>query len=111
VYWAFAHLPRALGNTPWLARDVVFFFLYLALLYGAWRLGTPRVWLAAGAAIVVLPLFTGGFDSIARFGLLAPPLFWGLAWFTRRAGTDRGVRALSLVLLVVCTASLAYVFP
>jgi hypothetical protein len=111
AYRAFAHLPTALGNTPWLVRDVVFFFLYLVLLYAAWRVGTPLVWLAAGAAIVVLPIFTGAFDSIARFGLLAPPLFWGLAAITRDARAERVARSLSLVLLVICTASLAYVFP
>jgi hypothetical protein len=110
-YRAFVHLPTALGNTPWLVRDVVFFIVYLALLYAAWRVGTPLLWLAAGTAIVVLPIFTGAFDSIARFGLLAPPLFWGLAGLTGNARADRVVRSLSLVLLVVCTASLAYVFP
>jgi hypothetical protein len=111
AYRAFAHLPAALGNNPWLVRDLVFFFLYLGLLYAAWRVGTSSVWLAAGAAIVVLPIFTGAFDSIARFGLLVPPLFWGLAGLTGDARAERIVRSLSLVLLVVCTASLAYVFP
>jgi hypothetical protein len=111
AYRAFAHLPGALGQNPWLVRDVVFFFLYLALLYAAWRVGTPLVWLAAAAAIVVVPIFTGAFDSIARFGLLAPPLFWGLAGLTGNPRTERIVRSLSLVLLVVATASLAYVFP
>jgi hypothetical protein len=111
AYRAFAHLPAALGNHPWLVRDVVFFFVYLALLYAAWRVGTPLLWLAAAAAIVVLPIFTGAFDSIARFGLLAPPLFWGLAGLTSDARAERAVRLVSLVLLVVCTASLAYVFP
>jgi hypothetical protein len=111
AYGAFVHLPAVLGHTPWLVRDVVFFFLYLVLLYAAWRVGAPRVWLVAGAAIVVLPIFTGAFDSIARFGLLAPPLFWGLAGLTGDARAERIVRSLSLVLLVVGTASLAYVFP
>jgi len=111
AYQAFAHLPIALGNRPWLVRDVVFFFLYLALLYAAWRLGTPLAWFAAGTAIVVLPVFTGAVDSIARFGLLAPPIFWGLAELTRDTRSQRVVQSLSLVLLVVCTASLAYVFP
>jgi hypothetical protein len=111
AYRAFVHLPAALGNSPWLVRDVVFFFLYLALLYAAWRVGTPLLWLAAAGAIVVLPIFTGAFDSIARFGLLAPPLFWALAGITADARAERIVRSLSLILLVVCTASLAYVFP
>jgi hypothetical protein len=108
---AFGHLPAALGHTPWLLRDAVCFFLYLALLYAARRVGTPVAWLAAGAAIVVLPIFTGAFDSIGRFGLLAPPLFWGLAGLTKDARSERFVRCLLLVLLVGATASLAYVFP
>ena len=111
VYDAFAHLPATLGHNPWLARDVVFLFLYLALLYAAWRVGTPVAWLAAAAAVVILPVFTGSFDSIGRFGLLAPPLFWGLAGLTRNVASERLVRSLSLVLLVLGTASLAYVFP
>lgn len=111
AYKAFVHLPGALEHHPWLIRDAGFFFLYLALLYGAWRLGTPRAWLAAAAATVVVPIFTGDFESIARFGLLAPPLFWGLAGLTRGARAQRIARVLALVLLVVCTVSLEYVFP
>lgn len=111
AFRAFEHLPSALGHTPWLVRDVVCFFLYLGLLYAAWRAGLPVVWLAAGAAVVILPIFTGAFDSIGRFGLLAPPLFWGLAGLTRNPRTDRLVRAGSVVLLVLATVSLVYVFP
>lgn len=111
AYEAFAHLPATLGHDPWLVRDVVFFFLYLALLYAARRVGTPLAWLAAAAAIVIIPVFTGAFDSIARFGLLAPPLFWGLAGLTRSARAERAVCVVLLLLLVLGTASLAYVFP
>ena len=111
AYEAFVHLPVVVGHDAWLVRDVVFFFVYLALLYAAWRVGTPLAWLAAGAAIVILPVFTGAFDSIGRFGLLAPPLFWGLAGLTTREWSARLVCVVSLVLLVLGTASLAYVFP
>lgn len=111
AYDAFVHLPKTLGHDAWLVRDVVCFFLYLALLYAARRVGTPLAWLAAAAAVVVLPTFTGAFDSIGRFGLLAPPLFWGLAGLTKSAWSERTVRVVSLVLLVLGTASLAYVFP
>ena len=111
IFHAFAHLPAVVGHDPWLVRDVAFFFLYLGLLYAARRVGTPIPWLAAGAAIVILPVFTGAFDSIGRFGLLAPPLFWGLAGLGRTVRSDRIVRILSLALLVVGTVSLAYVFP
>lgn len=111
AYEAFAHLPATIGHDAWLVRDVVFFFVYLALLCAAWRVGTPLAWLAAAAAIVVLPIFTGAFDSIGRFGLLAPPVFWGLAGLTKSDGAARAVRVVSLVLLVIGTASLPYVFP
>jgi hypothetical protein len=110
-YEAFAHLSTTIGHNAWLARDVVFFFLYLVLLYAARRLGTPLAWVAAGAAIVILPIFTGAFDSIGRFGLLAPPLFSGLAGLTNSAHSERIVRIVCLTLLVLGTASLAYVFP
>ncbi|HLX32262.1 MAG TPA: hypothetical protein VKR79_05765 [Gaiellaceae bacterium] len=108
---AFTRLPGAFGYSPWIVRDVVFFFLYLGLLYAAWRVGTPRLWLAAAAGVVILPVFSGAFDSIGRFGLLAPPLFWGLASLTRTSRSERIVTAVSLVLLVLGTLSLAYVFP
>jgi hypothetical protein len=111
IFRAFTHLPSALGNHPWLVRDVICFFLYLGLLYAARRVGTPPAWLTAGAAIVILPVFTGAFDSIGRFGLLAPPLFWGLAGLTRSGASERVLRPLLLALLVVGTVSLAYVFP
>jgi hypothetical protein len=106
---AFAHLGSAHGS--WAARDAAFFFLYLGLLYAAWRLGTPRTWVAAAAAIVVLPVFSGTFESVGRFGLLAPPLFWGLAALTKDVRSERVVRVLSLALLVLGTLSIAYVFP
>ncbi len=111
AYEAFAHLPAKVGHDPWLARDALFFFIYLVLLYAAWRVGTPLAWLVATAAIVIVPIFTGAFDSIGRFGLLAPPLFWGLAGLTKGAGSDRIVRVVLLVLLALGTASIAYVFP
>jgi hypothetical protein len=111
AYDAFAHLAVTVGHNAWLARDVVFFFVYLALLYAARRAGTPLAWLAAGAAVVILPIFTGAFDSIGRFGLLAPPLYWGLAGLTTNRRSERVTRLLLLVLLVLGTASLAYMFP
>jgi hypothetical protein len=107
-FWAFVRLGSGRG---WAARDVAFFFLYLGLLYAAWRLGTPRTWIAAAAAIVVLPLFSGTFESISRFGLLAPPLFWGLASATRDPRSERTVQVFSLLLLGAGTLSIAYVFP
>ena len=111
AYEAFVRLPTVVGHTPWLVRDVVCFFVYLALLYAAGRAGAPLPWLAAAAAIVVLPIFTGAFDSMGRFGLLAPPLFWGLAELTKSPRAQRLTCAVLLALLVLGTASLTFMVP
>ena len=111
AFHAFAHVSTAVGHRPWLVRDLICFFVYLGLLYAARRARTPPAWLAAGAAVVILPVFTGAFDSVGRVGLLAPPLFWGLAGLTTSRRSEGIVRSVLLALLVVGTVSLAYVFP
>jgi hypothetical protein len=60
---------------------------------------------------VTVPLFSGSFESIGRFGLLALPIFWGLAWVGRRPAADRAIRGASVVLLVALTATIPFVFP
>jgi hypothetical protein len=105
------HLPGILTQNPWLVRDVVCFFVYLVLLEAARRAGTPRPWLIGGVAVLFLPLFSGAFTAIGRFGLLVPPLFWGLAWLGRRRAADRAIRVASLVLLAGATFTIPYVFP
>lgn len=99
------------AHQGWIARDLVFFALYLGLLCAAWRLRAPRTWLAAACGIVVLPIFSGTFDSLARFGLLALPIFWGLASLGENPHSDRAIRAISLLLLVGATISLRYTAP
>lgn len=108
---AFAELPSALTQTPWFARDLACFFVYLGLIYAAFRLRTPISWLVAAAAIVALPVFSGTFHSLSRFGLLALPLYWGLAWLGSNPYSNRAIQAGSLVLLIFGTISIAYVFP
>lgn len=108
---AFTHLPSTLAQNPGLARDVVALFVYLGLLAAARRASAPWPWLLAALAVVVLPVFSGSFDSIGRFGLLAPPLFWGLAWLGRGRRADLAIRTASLVLLVVATTTVPFVFP
>lgn len=108
---AFSSLPASLAHSPWKARDVAFFFLYLGLLYAARRAGTSWPWIVAAAAVIVLPVFSGVFDSIGRFGLLAPPLFWGLAAVIRGRRVERIVLPVSLVLLAVATVSIEWIFP
>ena len=85
---AFGHLPRALDHTPWLARDLVLLCLYALLLFAAARAGVGLAWIAAGALVLVLPLFSGSVMSEGRFGLLALPAYWGLAWLWRAAGAS-----------------------
>jgi hypothetical protein len=111
LYQAIEHLPSALDGNAWVARDVAFFVLYVALLWSGWRFGVPLAWVAAAVPIVVLPVFSGSFHSVGRFGLLAPALFWGLAATGERLRVDRAIRILSAALLVGGTVSLAYVFP
>jgi hypothetical protein len=106
-----AHLPDTLAHNPWLVRDVVALGVYVVLLAAAWRAGTPRAWLLAGAAVVVLPLFSGSFDSLGRFGLLALPVFWGLAWLGRTRRADLAIRCAAITLLVGATVTIPYVFP
>lgn len=108
---AFERLPDALTSRPWLARDLACLFVYLALLYAVRRIGTPKMWLAAGASVVVLPLFSGSVESIGRFGVLALPVFWGLASLGNRPRVDMAIQAASLVLLAVGTTSLTWAIP
>lgn len=104
-------LPRAFAGHPWIARDVVFFLVYLGLLAAARHAGAPRMWIAAAAAIVIIPTFSGSFTSVARFGLLAPALFWGLAALGTSARKDILIRVASITLLVAGVATIPLVFP
>src|SRR5581483_3785933 len=72
-----AHSPGT--ENVWLFRDAGFCLLYVALLLVALRAGVPGSWVGCGALIVLLPLFSGSFTSDARFGLLALPVYAGLA--------------------------------
>jgi hypothetical protein len=98
------------GNA-WLFRDAAFFVLYLVVLVVALRAGVPRSWVLASTLIVVLPVWSGSFTSDARFGLLAPPVYAGLACLTRRRPVDVGLRILSLVLLGAATATILLRWP
>jgi hypothetical protein len=108
---AIQDVPPSFAGNAWIVRDVAFFVLYLGLLFLALRRGVPRSWIVSAALIVILPTFSGSFHSDARFGLLAPAVFWGLAAAGERPRIDRAIRWISAVLLVGGTVSLAYVFP
>jgi hypothetical protein len=104
-------LPRAVEGNAWVLRDVAFLLVYLVLLWAALRANVPRSWVAAGAIVVILPTFSGSFHSIGRFGLLAPAAFWGLAALGASRRADTAIRAVSAVLLVAGTVSVAWAFP
>lgn len=108
---AFGQLPARNGVDHWILRDALFCLAYLLLLGLALRAHVPRGWIAAGALMVLLPLETGSFISVARFGLLAPAVFWGLAVLGRRPRVDWTLRAASVALLVAFTLTMPLIFP
>jgi hypothetical protein len=111
VVGAFSHLPTLIGGNRWQIRDVVFAIVYLGLLAAARRAGLGAGWIAAGALAVLLPLASGSFVSDARFGLLAIPVYWGLAALTRRPRAFAALLTVSGVLLVAATLSIPFVAP
>jgi hypothetical protein len=108
---AFSNLGNDLARNAWVAREVVAVVLYLALIAVAVRTGVKWPWTVGATAIVLLPLFSGAFDSVSRFGLLAPALFWGLAALGRPPAGHRLIVAASTSLLVVATLTLPYMYP
>lgn len=95
----------------WLWRDFAFAIMYVALLVAARRHGVPRSWILAGAAIVLVPLASGSFMSASRFGLLALPVYWGLAFLARRPLVRRALLVMSAALLVAGTITIPLVTP
>lgn len=108
---AIENVPDSVGDNAWTIRDVVLFAVYLALLGVARKGGVPRLWLLASTLIVVLPTFSGSFQSVGRFGLLAPAMYWALAIISERVVVDLALRSVAAALLVGGVVSLAYVFP
>jgi hypothetical protein len=108
---SFEHLPALVSGNGWLVRDVVFALVYVALLVVAWRLGLGWGWIAAGALAVLLPLASGSFLSVGRFGLLAIPVYWGLGALTRQRRAFAAVLTVSGLLLVGATLTIPFVSP
>jgi Mannosyltransferase (PIG-V) len=105
------HLPAQLGQQPWLVRDLVLLGCYTALLVVAARRGVGLPWVAAGALVLALPLFSGSAESEGRFGLLALPIYWGLAALTRRRGIELAAGGAMLVVLAAGVLTLPYIWP
>ena len=111
VQRAVHELLHAQGQNLWLARDAAFCALYVVLLVVALRAGVPLAWIVAGALIVLLPLESGSFTSDARFGLLAPAAYAGLAVAGRRRLLDLALRPAMLCLLGAGTATILLRWP
>lgn len=88
------------------ARDVGFTVLYGLLLARLWRMegGWRSPWVLYSAAALALPLSSGTFTSMARFGLIAFPLAWAGADWVDAGGPRR--RALAGAACVVVTGLL-----
>lgn len=99
------------GQFGWLLRDAGCSVLYLFLLLVARRAGIPRSWAIAGCLIVLLPLASGSFNSDARFGLVVPPVYCGLASIANRPWKHALLVAISLGLLGISAATIPSHWP
>ncbi|MGB2954145.1 MAG: mannosyltransferase family protein [Gaiellaceae bacterium] len=102
---------RVAGRQPWLWRDLCLCIVYVVLLAIAARTRVPKAWLVMAALMLLLPLTSGSFQSEGRFGLLALPVYWGLAAIPGPRWSERLVQTLGIALLVAATFTLPFVFP
>ena len=91
-------------------RDAAFCLVYVGLLVVAARV-VPAGWIVAAALMVLLPIWSGSFTSDARFGLVAPPVYVGLARLGRLRAVDISIRVVSVALLVAATATILLRWP
>lgn len=109
---AVASIATLDASAQWTAaiRDVGFTALYLVLLARLWRMegGLRSPWVIFSAGALALPLSSGSFTSMARFGLLAFPLAWAGAGWIEEGGVRRRrwCAAAAVVLTVLGVAQL-----
>jgi hypothetical protein len=97
---AFEHLGRKIHYQPVIARDIIFLLIYAGLLVFAARRGMSWPWIAGGALVLALPLFSGSVVSEGRFGLLALPVYWAVALLMRGRRSELAIQLGSLAVLV-----------
>jgi hypothetical protein len=107
---AFQALVSSSPHTPWLARDALFLGVYLVAAAVAAR-AVPAEWTLFAGLSILSPVWTGSFASGARFGVVALPVYWGLALIGRSPRLDRAYRVCSPVLLILGTLSLTLRHP
>jgi hypothetical protein len=109
---AIVHLPRMVSNHPLLVRDVVLLALAAALLVlAAKRTALPREWIWAGALVLVIPVFSGTFESAGRFSMMALPCYWGAGALELSPRREKAVRALCLAALAAGVISVPFIWP
>ena len=111
IYHALVEIVHPALSRGWTYRDAAFCLVYLVCLYLAYRAKVPRGWIVAGALIVLLPLWSGDWESDARFGLLALPVYCGLAYAARRRWLDGALRVASGSLLAAGSATILLHWP
>lgn len=104
-------VAKLVHGSPWLYRDAVVWLVLIAVLVAARRAGVPRVWFATGLAVVCLPLWSGSFESMSRYGLLALPAFVGIASLVRTRQQALLALAGAALLTFAVVSSLAAVAP
>jgi hypothetical protein len=112
AFRAAEHLPRLLHAEPLLGRDAALLALYAFLLVvAAVRTPLPREWIAAGALVLMLPLFSGTVESEGRFGLLALPVYWGAGALSLPGWGQRAARIGCLALLAAGVLTIPFIWP
>ena len=108
---ALEHLPSKITVQPVIGRDLAFVIVYAALLAYAARSGIGASWIAGAALVLALPIFSGSFESEARFGLLALPVYWAVGTLVRNRAVELAVQVGSLALAVTWVMLLPYLWP
>jgi hypothetical protein len=102
------HLDAGSGWTS-AVRDVLFSALYITLFVRLWRDegGLRSPWVGYSFAALAIPLSTGSFASMARFGVLAFPLMWPLAsWLDVSPRRRRWAAAGAVLVMALLVAQL-----
>jgi hypothetical protein len=71
----------------------------------------PRTWIIASLGMILLPLASGSFNSDAGFGVLALPVYAGLAVAGRRPLINHSLQALALIFLTAGVLTLPLHWP
>jgi hypothetical protein len=109
---AIVHLSRVVSIQPLLVRDLVLLVLEAVLLVlAAKRTSLPREWIWAGALVLVIPVFSGTFESAGRFSMMALPCYWGAGALELSPHREKTVRALCLGALAAGAISVPFIWP